>query len=175
MYESPSPSPPDSAKLQHELPQKLLSSEKDNTHKEYFPLPWRVVGGGVRVSGAKGTLPRIHLPKYQVRPFVTAGASNDGMSDLSENLSEGRAAPQVLENEIPSSAPSHTLVFPSTNYNADADNSLTPTQPPVRQRATSIPSVPITLHVDHLDVCFKLFLLPVFMMLIIIADAALLC
>jgi hypothetical protein len=170
MYESPSPSPPDSAKLQHELPRKLLSSKEDNTRKEYFPLPWRVVGGGVRVSGTKGTLPRIHLPKYQIRPFATAGASDDGISDLSE----GRAAPQVLENAIPSSAPSHTLVFSSTNYNAGADNSLTPTQPPVRQRATSIPSVPTTLHIDHLHVCFKLFLLPVFMMLIIISDTALL-
>jgi hypothetical protein len=167
MYESPSPSPPESTKLQHELPPKPLSSKEENTRKEYFPISWRVIGGGVRVSGAKGALPRIHLPKYQVRPFVTAGSSDDGVSDLSDDSSEGRAAPQMLEIEIPSSAPSHTVVFPSTNSDADADNSLTPTHPPVRQRATSIPSVPITLHVDHLHVCFMFFLLPVSMTLII--------
>ncbi|KAJ7791203.1 hypothetical protein B0H14DRAFT_2936470 [Mycena olivaceomarginata] len=112
--------PPESTKLQHELPPKPLSSKEEN-RKEYFPISWRVIGGGVRVSGAKGTLPRIICRNIKFDLSLQLGPQDDGVSDLS-----------------PPPAPSHTVVFPSTNFDADADNSLTPTQPPVRQRATSI-------------------------------------
>jgi hypothetical protein len=65
MCESPSPSPPESAKLQHELPPKALSSKGENNRREYFPMPWRVIGGGVRLSGATGTLPDLFTEKIE--------------------------------------------------------------------------------------------------------------
>jgi hypothetical protein len=63
MCESPSPSPPESAELQHELPPKALSSKGENNRREYFPMPWCVISGGVQLNGATGTLPDLFTEK----------------------------------------------------------------------------------------------------------------
>ncbi|KAJ7625288.1 hypothetical protein DFH06DRAFT_1481330 [Mycena polygramma] len=135
IYELPSPSP-EHVKLQHELPTKPLSAKEENTRKGYFPISWRVIGGGVLLSGAKG------------------GGSDDEDSDLSGDSFDGREDPvsRVLDIEIPSSAPPRTVDFPSSECNTDADDCTlsTPTALPVRQRASSIPSTPISTHLDHL-------------------------
>lgn len=51
--ESPSPAP-SPVKLQHELPIEPVSAKEENTRKGYFPISWRVIGGGVTLGGAKG-------------------------------------------------------------------------------------------------------------------------
>ncbi|KAF7364935.1 hypothetical protein MVEN_00364100 [Mycena venus] len=134
----PSSPQPESVKLQHELPSKPLSTKEENTRKGYFPISWRVIGGGVLLSGAK------------------AGPSDDDDSDLSEDSLDGQAdsVSRVLEIKIPASAPSYAVDFPSSNSNADTDDSATPTELPTRQRASSIPSTPITTLVDHLRLFF---------------------
>jgi hypothetical protein len=64
----------------------------------------------------------------------------------------------ALEIEIPASAPPYTIAFPSSESEsagyADTEESTTPTGLPAlaRQRASSIPSTPISTHVDHLRV-----------------------
>ncbi|KAJ6585301.1 hypothetical protein B0H19DRAFT_418206 [Mycena capillaripes] len=140
IHKPPSPPPEPAAKFQHELPSRPLSVKEENTRKGYFPISWRVIGGGVLLSGTKAEL------------------SSSDESDLSEDSEsfDGRDDPMfesrgVLEIEIPSSAPPHTVVFPSSSEsNVDMqDDSTTPTVP-ARQRASSIPSTPITTHVDHL-------------------------
>ncbi|KAJ7486165.1 hypothetical protein B0H11DRAFT_1141315 [Mycena galericulata] len=124
----------ESAKLQHDLPSKPVSTKEENTRKGYFPISWRVIGGGVRLSGAQD-------------PSVS-----DDESELSEDSFQGRSDPvsRVLEIEIPTSVPPSAVAFPSSESNADADESMTPTGQPFRQRASSIPSTPISTHVDML-------------------------
>ncbi|KAJ6530380.1 hypothetical protein DFH09DRAFT_1370754 [Mycena vulgaris] len=136
--ESPSPSP-SPVKLQHELPSKPLSAKEENTRKGYFPISWRVIGGGVLMGGAKGD----------------HALSDDADSELSEDSFDGRADPvsRVLELEIPASAPPSAVDFPSTDADMDEIDSMTPTGLPVRARASSIPSTPMTTHVD----VFRLF------------------
>ncbi|KAJ7078648.1 hypothetical protein C8R44DRAFT_95658 [Mycena epipterygia] len=136
--EPPSPTP-EAVKLQHELPSKPLSAKEENSRKGYFPISWRVIGGGVLVGGVKGDHPLL----------------DDDESDLSDDSYDGRSDPvsRVLEIEIPASAPSSAVEFPSSDSNADTDDSMTPTGLPSRQRASSIPSTPITTHVD----IFRLF------------------
>ncbi|KAJ7213845.1 hypothetical protein GGX14DRAFT_444248 [Mycena pura] len=50
--DSISTSSPKSSKLQHELPVKPLSKQEEETRKGFFPISWRVIGGGVMLSGA---------------------------------------------------------------------------------------------------------------------------
>ncbi|KAF8139181.1 hypothetical protein K438DRAFT_1996239 [Mycena galopus ATCC 62051] len=124
-------SSPESGKLRHDLPSKPLSTKEENTRKGYFPISWRVIGGGVLVGGTKGE-------------------ASDDDSDLSDNSFESPVS-RVLSVEISSSAPPHTIVFPPMDSDADSDDSATPTEiVRARTRASSIPSTPITLHVDHL-------------------------
>ncbi|KAJ6508399.1 hypothetical protein C8R45DRAFT_1089578 [Mycena sanguinolenta] len=125
--------PPDPRKLQHELPSKPLSTREENSRRGYFPISWRVIGGGVTLGGVKAE-------------------TYDDDSDLSDGSFElevrSRPMSRELEVGITSSEHPHTIEFPSINSNADSDDSTTPTEH-VRQRASSIPSTPITLHVDH--------------------------
>ncbi|KAJ7673551.1 hypothetical protein B0H17DRAFT_1208370 [Mycena rosella] len=132
--QSPSPSP---VKLQHELPSKPVSTKEENTRKGYFPISWRVIGGGVLMSGGK----------------EDGSMSDDADSDLSDDSFEGRADPvsRVLQIDIPFSAPATAVEFPSMDTE-DSDN-MTPTGFSSRQRASSIPSTPMTTHVD----LFRLF------------------
>ncbi|KAJ7079762.1 hypothetical protein B0H15DRAFT_804319 [Mycena belliarum] len=124
--ESPSPlaSP---VNLQHELPAKPLSARESSIRKGYFPISWRVIGGGVLM-----------------------GSNKD--SDLSEDSFDGRADPvsHGLEIEIPASAPATAMVFPSLNKDY-SDSMVTPTALS-RPRALSIPSTPNTSHIDILRV-----------------------
>ncbi|KAJ7143492.1 hypothetical protein C8R43DRAFT_567320 [Mycena crocata] len=135
--QSPEPSSPDPAKLEHELPSKPSSTKEENTRKGYFPISWRVIGGGVLLSGAKA---------HPSLPY------DDDLSDLSEDSFDGRADPvsRVLGIDIPASAPPSAVRFPSSDSNADTDDSRTPTGLTSRPRALSIPSTPITTHVDIL-------------------------
>ncbi|KAJ7274245.1 hypothetical protein C8J57DRAFT_1315027 [Mycena rebaudengoi] len=120
--------------LQHELPSRPVSSKEENTRKGYFPISWRVIGGGVLVGGSKAD-------------------PDDEESDFSEDslaeFTNGRSDPvsKILEISIPAQPSSH-VAFPST-----ADETVTPTGQPARQRATSIPSAPNTSHID----VFRLF------------------
>ncbi|KAJ7797828.1 hypothetical protein B0H14DRAFT_2909213 [Mycena olivaceomarginata] len=137
----PSSPPPEPVKLQLELRPKPLFKE-GNMRKGYFPILWRVIGGGVLVSGAKAE--------------SSKSSDEDGL-DSSQYSFDGRAEPvsrRALVVEIPSSAPPHTVTFPSTMdsnwYCTGTDHSTTDTEPPARQRASSIPSTPITTYVNHL-------------------------
>ncbi|KAJ7758109.1 hypothetical protein DFH07DRAFT_818688 [Mycena maculata] len=139
--QAPPPSPVN--KLQHELPSKPLSSKEQNIRKGYFPISWRVIGGGVRLSSAP----------------TGCSLSDDDESDLSEESCDfaGRADPvsRVLEIEVPASAPPSAVAFPSdVNATADTEESTTPTGLPFRQRASSIPTTPLATHVDMLRVRF---------------------
>ncbi|KAJ7451626.1 hypothetical protein FB451DRAFT_1186154 [Mycena latifolia] len=131
---SETPSPTQSpVKLQHELPSKPLSVKEDNTRKGYFPISWRVIGGGVLVGGTKGD---------------NNSLSDDVDSDLSDDDSfDGREDPvaRVLEIDIPLSAPATAVDFP-----VEESERMTPTGLPTRPRASSIPSTPIATHVDVL-------------------------
>ncbi|KAJ7867972.1 hypothetical protein B0H13DRAFT_2064838 [Mycena leptocephala] len=128
------PSPPlePAKQLQHELPSKPLSAKEENTRKGYFPISWRVIGGGVLLSGAKDK---------------SEPSDDDDLSDLSEDSEsfDGRADPvsYALEIEIPRPRRRIPSPFPRKH---DAH------RPPrlARQRASSIPSTPISTHVDHL-------------------------
>ncbi|KAF7348319.1 hypothetical protein MSAN_01785700 [Mycena sanguinolenta] len=126
---------PEPGKLQHELPSKPLSTKEENSRKGFFPISWRVIGGGVTLGGVKAE---------------TSDDDSDLFSDDSSEL-QGRSRPMSRELEvgIASSEDLHTIEFPSINSNADTDDSTTPTEQHARQRASSIPSTPITLHVDH--------------------------
>ncbi|KAJ7022705.1 hypothetical protein C8F04DRAFT_1137093 [Mycena alexandri] len=129
-----SPPSPEPVKLQHGLPSKPLSTKEENTRKGYFPISWRVIGGGVLVGGIK-----------------ESSLSDDDESELSADSLDGRSDSllRILEIEIPS-APASAVDFPSSESNADTDDSMTPTTLHTRQRASSIPSTPVSTHVDHL-------------------------
>jgi hypothetical protein len=38
-------------KLQHGLPQKPISIQEENKKKGFYPISWRVIGGGVMIGG----------------------------------------------------------------------------------------------------------------------------
>ncbi|KAJ6549497.1 hypothetical protein B0H10DRAFT_1288428 [Mycena sp. CBHHK59/15] len=121
-------------KLQHDLPSKPLSAKEENSRKGFFPISWRVIGGGVLLSGVKDS----------------ASLSDDGSEFSEDSLSafDGRSDPfsKVLEIDIPAHTPSD-VEFPSTE--SSSDHSITPTGYS-RTRASSIPSTPMTAHVDIL-------------------------
>jgi len=47
---TPSPQSSPNQKLQHELPTKPLSIQEENKKKGFFPISWRVIGGGVMIG-----------------------------------------------------------------------------------------------------------------------------
>ncbi|KAJ7741268.1 hypothetical protein B0H16DRAFT_1890474 [Mycena metata] len=127
----PSPEP---VQLHHGLPSKPLSAKEENIRKGYFPISWRVIGGGVLVGGVR---------ESSLSDDDDSADSLDGKSD---------SLLRMLEIEIPST-PVSAVDFPSSESNLDTDDSMTPTSLHTRQRASSIPSTPISTHVDH----FRLF------------------
>ncbi|KAF9030194.1 hypothetical protein BDZ89DRAFT_678652 [Hymenopellis radicata] len=42
--------------MQHQLPSKPLSAKEESMKRGYFPVSWRVIGGGVRIGGNSGEI-----------------------------------------------------------------------------------------------------------------------
>ncbi len=40
--------------MKHQLPSKPLSVKEESMKRGYFPVSWRVIGGGVRIGGSSG-------------------------------------------------------------------------------------------------------------------------
>ncbi|KAJ7145254.1 hypothetical protein C8R46DRAFT_556444 [Mycena filopes] len=130
------PSPASVKQLPQGLPSRPLSTKEENSRKGYFPISWRVIGGGVLLSGMKSD-------------------SADDQSDTSaDSDSLDGMFSRVLEIKIPSPASASMIDFPSSESSTDTEeDSMTPTrgsQTHTRQRASSIPSTPMTTHIDHL-------------------------
>ncbi|KAF7372172.1 hypothetical protein MVEN_00076300 [Mycena venus] len=115
----------DACRFFHAEPDRNDEVQDMPAEANYFSSSWRVGGGGVFLSNAK------------VKPSLSA----DDESNLSEDSSDGHANPASHGLEID---------FPSSDSNADTDDGLKPTGLPSRQRASSMPSTPVTSHVDML-------------------------
>ncbi|KAF7299698.1 hypothetical protein HMN09_00975400 [Mycena chlorophos] len=142
------------------LPARPLSQREENSRRGYFPISWRVIGGGVLCGGPDATgKNRDDLSGSDVDLEFdendVESDSEDSMDDVLYNVPPGLGKPG------PGAALSLTLppvAFPSLGSLAleevEKDASmLTPTGAAARQRASSIPSTPINGHVD----VFRLF------------------
>ncbi|KAF7315124.1 hypothetical protein MIND_00026700 [Mycena indigotica] len=136
---TPEASPP--SPLHASLPARPLSQREENTRRGYFPISWRVIGGGVLCGGpAKGG-----------SDVDSDSISEDSIDDVLYTVPPGLGRPEQVTFAFPSIA--------STDIEPDAHDGTPNTasvasQAGTRQRASSIPSAPI---IEHMDV-LKLFL-----------------
>jgi len=134
----------DTIKSQPELPSKPVSVREENTKKGFFPISWRVIGGGVLLSGPRG---RSHPEPAQVTgtPTTPMFASKFDMPEASTCAQVGEQQESVTSNVARSSL-SITVDIPTPH----SEDSLTPTKVNSRARANSIPTTPTINHVDVL-------------------------
>ncbi|CAK5262087.1 unnamed protein product [Mycena citricolor] len=145
----------------HAYPRVSVSTESDRSpeapsvrishepiaKKDYFPVSWRVIGGGVSLSDNKQPI----LPPFSDEEDVASDVSQDSASTF-EMPSDGPSSNSDHELLVEPSVTS-TIDFPSEGEDDTEENDavlrrtpLKMTIPAVRQRASSGPSTPIGTH-----------------------------
>ncbi|KAK7048631.1 hypothetical protein R3P38DRAFT_3307454 [Favolaschia claudopus] len=122
-------------KMQHDLPPKPLSAKERNNRKGFFPIPWRVIGGGVLVSGG-----------------AKAEYSDDGACDVFDDSLEIPIDPVAADRRSIAIPPQPRQRKPSilvTNTNRGKQR-VVRRRPPSHKRTLSIPSTPIATHRENL-------------------------
>ncbi|KAJ7069543.1 hypothetical protein C8F01DRAFT_1113121 [Mycena amicta] len=129
-----SPSPPPSTR--DSLPARPISQREEDTRRGYFPISWRVIGGGVLCGGGG----------KESSDVDSLSEDSSSIDDVLYSIPPGLGGPTRTESvNIP-------VVFPSiapVEEDMMSNESTTPTGA-ARQRASSIPSTPINGHVDVL-------------------------
>ncbi|KAJ7643892.1 hypothetical protein FB45DRAFT_283274 [Roridomyces roridus] len=118
----------------HGLPTKPVTQKEENMRKGFFPISWRVIGGGVRLSGSSTSSGGKEFS--DVSDF-----DSDYMDDPVQETSWAEDPPPAA----PLSAPAVAVAFPSsdipdTETSQDGASESSGATAKERRRASSIPS-----------------------------------
>ena len=126
------------------LPPKPISQQEENKKKNFYPVSWRVIGGGVLMGGAH----RTHGQFTSDSPFTSAlyrspgsSTSQDGSGERYALAEGGYAENQSSDNSGPvDSSYAYASPLPA------APKAPSRAKPPKHGRSNSIPTTSTTTH-----------------------------
>jgi hypothetical protein len=86
------------AKVQHELPPKPVSVNEENRKKGYFPISWRVIGGGVTLGGKRMRICRFHQSFSDIDLGPTCPSYIDGHCKEGDDCKLSHDDPEVHDD-----------------------------------------------------------------------------
>ncbi|KAF9464129.1 hypothetical protein BDZ94DRAFT_516002 [Collybia nuda] len=110
IHDEPGRQPEPSTIVNPQLPPKPVSKIEENKKKNFFPISWRVIGGGVKMGGLKQTSSTL---KTSESPDIAVESDRLQTSDADRASSPGETALQTSSKTKPTTRPRSTSI-PST-------------------------------------------------------------